>query len=170
MKNCFAAKKTVQKFQKQTISWNKSNCHHPSQSPTHPLTLPSLPSYIPTHTFTLPSLPPPQAYNITNDSPLPFWAFLSQLLTGLGYPRPSRSLPYSLVYVLALLLHLLCLLLSPLLTLRPTFTPMRVALAGTHHHYSCKRAQRDFGYSPPVSLAEGVEKTLEHFAYLKKQS
>ena len=110
-----------------------------------------------------------QAYNITNDDPLPFWEFLSQILTGLGYPAPSTHLPYWLLYLVAWLLQLLSLLLSPLLSLRPTFTPMRVALAGTHHYYSCQRAHRDLGYSPPVPLGEGLQRTLTSFSHLKKQ-
>lgn len=116
-----------------------------------------------------PSPPSPQAYNITNDAPLPFWDFVSQVLTQLGYQAPSRRLPYWLVYWLALLLHLLCLLLRPVVTIQPTFTPMRVALAGTHHYYSCRKAQQEFGYSPLVPFAEGVRRTVQHFSHLKRQ-
>ena len=112
---------------------------------------------------------PSQAYNITNNSPLPFWDFMGQILEGLGYRAPSLHLPYWLVYFLSLLLHLLVTLLAPLVTLKPTFTPMRVALAGTHHYYSCQQAQQDFAYSPPVAFQEGLRRTMESFAHLRKQ-
>ena len=112
----------------------------------------------------------PQAYNITNDSPIPFWDFISLVVSGLGYPAPSFKLPYWLIYLLALLLHMVCLLLRPLVTLQPTFTPMRVALSGTHHYYSCQRAKRDFGYSPVVSFDEGVRRSLEHFSHLRNSA
>lgn len=110
----------------------------------------------------------PQAYNVTNDDPLPFWDFISQLLTGLGYSPPSFHLPYWLLYFLSCLLHWLVILLSPITTITPTFTPMRVALAGTHHYYSCQQAQKDLGYSPPVPLQEGVKRTLHAFSHLQK--
>ncbi|MBN3305656.1 NSDHL protein, partial [Amia calva] len=111
-----------------------------------------------------------QAYHITNDEPVLFWEFLSQVLHGLGYEVPRYRLPYSLVYGLALLLWLLTLILRPLLDLRPTFTPMRVALAGTHHYYSCARAKRDLGYKPLVSLEEGIARTVQSYPELHKEA
>ena len=107
-----------------------------------------------------------QAYHITNDAPLPFWDFISRVLTGLDYPPPSYHLPAWLVYFIALLLQFFTILLKPLVTLRPTFTPMRVALASTHHYYSCERAKKDFGYKPPVEFDEGLRRAVEHY---KKQ-
>ena len=114
------------------------------------------------------SLPPPpstlpQAYHITNDAPLPFWAFIGKVLQGVGLPPPRVKLPYLLIYYLSVLLQCFCFLLSPLVTIRPTFTPMRVALAGTHHYYSCSKAKRDFGYKPLVGLEEGLRRALRHF-------
>ncbi len=108
-----------------------------------------------------------QSYFITNDSPLPFWDFLSRILQGLDYKAPSRHLPYTLVYVIALVVQFFCTLLSPVVTIKPTFTPMRVALAGTHHYYSCERAKRDFGYRPVVELDEAISRTIEHFEHLR---
>lgn len=110
-----------------------------------------------------------QAYNITNNEPIPFWTFLSRILTELDYPPPSIHLPYWLLYLIAWLLQCLSLLLSPLTSFKPTFTPMRVALAGTHHYYSCQKAQRDLGYSPPLSLEDGLQQTIDTFSHLKRQ-
>ena len=112
---------------------------------------------------------PLQAYFITNDAPLPFWDFMTRVVTGLGYPPPSRHLPYWLVYFIALMLQLFCWMLSPLATITPTFSPMRVALAGTHHYYSCERAKKDFGFQPIVQFDEAVERTLKHFHFLRKK-
>lgn len=89
-------------------------------------------------------------------------------MEGLGYDRPSSHLPYRLIYIIALIIQLFCVLLSPLVTINPTFSPMRVALAGTHHFYSCERAKADFGYRPIVEFNDAVKKTLEHFKFLKK--
>ncbi|XP_071425291.1 sterol-4-alpha-carboxylate 3-dehydrogenase, decarboxylating isoform X1 [Pithys albifrons albifrons] len=109
-----------------------------------------------------------QAFHITNDEPVPFWAFMSRLLTGLGYNAPKYHIPYGLAYCLALLLALLLWLLRPLVTIRATFTPMRVALAGTFHYYSCERAKRALGYSPVVGLEEAVARTLQSYPHLRR--
>ncbi|KAI4887900.1 hypothetical protein NFI96_012480 [Prochilodus magdalenae] len=109
-----------------------------------------------------------KAYHITNDEPIRFWDFMSQVLVGLGYDAPRYHLPYALVYGIALLLWLLTLLLSPLVTIKPTFTPMRVALAGTYHYYSCARAKQDMGYKPLVSLKEAIARTVASYPHLRK--
>lgn len=93
---------------------------------------------------------------------------MSEILLGLGYAAPRYHLPYILVYGLALLLWLLALILRPLVSFKPTFTPMRVALAGTHHYYSCARAKEDLGYKPVVSLKEGIARTVQSYPHLRQ--
>ncbi|XP_013930341.1 PREDICTED: sterol-4-alpha-carboxylate 3-dehydrogenase, decarboxylating [Thamnophis sirtalis] len=109
-----------------------------------------------------------KAFHITNDEPIPFWEFLSRILTGLHYDPPKYSIPYWLAYYLALLLSLVLLLLRPLVTIHPTFTPMRVALAGTFHYYSCERAKRDLGYKPLVRLDEAIVRTIKSYPHLHR--
>ncbi|XP_028315818.1 sterol-4-alpha-carboxylate 3-dehydrogenase, decarboxylating [Gouania willdenowi] len=106
-------------------------------------------------------------YHITNDEPVRFWDFMSDVLVGLGYSAPRYHLPYTLVYGLALLLWLLTLVLRPVMSFKPTFTPMRVALAGTHHYYSCERAKEDLGYKPVVSLKDGIQRTVLSYPHLR---
>lgn len=93
---------------------------------------------------------------------------MSEVLVALGYPAPRFHLPYLLVYGLALLLWFLSLILRPVMSFKPTFTPMRVALAGTHHYYSCDRAKRDLGYKPVVGLKQGIERTVQSYPHLRK--
>ncbi|KAJ7408173.1 Sterol-4-alpha-carboxylate 3-dehydrogenase, decarboxylating [Pitangus sulphuratus] len=109
-----------------------------------------------------------KAFHITNDEPVPFWAFMSRILTGLDYDPPKYHIPYWLAYYLALLLALLLWLLRPLVTIKATFTPMRVALAGTFHYYSCERAKRDLGYRPVVGLDEAIARTLQSYPHLRR--
>lgn len=109
-----------------------------------------------------------QPYHITNDEPVRFWDFMSEVLVALGYAAPRIHLPYFLVYGLALLLWFLSLILRPVMSFKPTFTPMRVALAGTHHYYSCDRAKQDLGYKPVVCLKEGIERTVQSYPHLRK--
>ncbi|XP_032993166.1 sterol-4-alpha-carboxylate 3-dehydrogenase, decarboxylating [Lacerta agilis] len=109
-----------------------------------------------------------KAFHITNDEPILFWEFMSRILTGLGYGAPKYRIPYWLAYYLAFLLSLVVMLLSPFVTIHPTFTPMRVALAGTFHYYSCERAKKHMGYKPLVSLDEAVAKTIKSFPHLHR--
>jgi len=108
-----------------------------------------------------------KAYHITNDEPIFFWAFMSRLLTGLDYPAPRVRLPYTLVYVIALLLQLVTWLVSPMVALKPTLTPMKVALAGTDHFYNCMRAKRDLGYRPVFTLDQGLRLTISAYPHLR---
>ncbi|XP_033616409.1 LOW QUALITY PROTEIN: sterol-4-alpha-carboxylate 3-dehydrogenase, decarboxylating [Fukomys damarensis] len=109
-----------------------------------------------------------KALHITNDEPIPFWTFLSRILIGLNYEPPKYHLPYLVAYYLALLLSLLVAMVSPLVRIQPTFTPMRVALAGTFHYYSCEKAKKLTGYRPLVSMDEALEKTVQSFHHLRK--
>ncbi|KAM7225324.1 hypothetical protein CapIbe_023301 [Capra ibex] len=109
-----------------------------------------------------------KAFHITNDEPIPFWTFLSRILTGLNYEAPTYHIPYWLAYYLALLVSLLVMVISPVIQLQPTFTPMRVALAGTFHYYSCEKAKKLMGYRPLVTMDDAVDKTVRSFHHLRK--
>lgn len=109
-----------------------------------------------------------KAFHITNDEPIPFWTFLSRILIGLNYDAPKYHIPYWVAYYLALLLSLLMSVISPFIQLQPTFTPMRVALAGTFHYYSCEKAKKLMGYRPLVTLDDAVARTVQSFQYLRK--
>ncbi|XP_070553176.1 sterol-4-alpha-carboxylate 3-dehydrogenase, decarboxylating-like [Ptychodera flava] len=111
-----------------------------------------------------------KAYHITNDEPIYFWTFLTKLITGLGYPAPWLNLPYYLMYYMALLVQLICFILKPIIVIKPSFTPMRMALAGTHHYYSCQRAKDELGYTPLVSLDNAIQVTLDSFQHLKNKN
>lgn len=109
-----------------------------------------------------------KAFHITNDEPIPFWTFLSRILIGLNYEAPKYHIPYWVAYYLALLLSLLVMVISPVIQLQPTFTPMRVALAGTFHYYSCERAKKALGYQPLVTMDDAVERTVQSFHHLRR--
>lgn len=109
-----------------------------------------------------------QAFHITNDEPVPFWTFLSRILTGLNYEAPKYHIPYWVAYYLALLVSLFVMVISPVIQLQPTFTPMRVALAGTFHYYSCEKAKKLLGYQPLVTMDDAVERTVQSFHHLRK--
>ncbi|KAH9519881.1 hypothetical protein Btru_071129 [Bulinus truncatus] len=108
-----------------------------------------------------------KAYHITNAEPIFFWTFMTRLLTGLGYPAPRIHLPYTLVYIVALIMQLAAWILKPVVTITPSLTPTKVALAGTDHFYSCERAKHDMGYKPVYTLDEGLKLTIQSYPHLK---
>ncbi|CAL1530907.1 unnamed protein product [Lymnaea stagnalis] len=108
-----------------------------------------------------------KAYHITNAEPIFFWTFMTRLLTGLGYPAPHIHLPYTLLYILALIMQFVAWVLSPITIISPSLSPMKVALAGTDHFYSCERAKQDMGYKPVFTLDQGLKLTMESYPELK---
>ncbi|XP_050417782.2 sterol-4-alpha-carboxylate 3-dehydrogenase, decarboxylating isoform X2 [Patella vulgata] len=111
-----------------------------------------------------------KAYHITNDEPIYFWTFMTKLLTSFGYDAPKYNLPYTLVYFIAVFLQLVAYLLKPFIAFTPTFTPMKVALAGTHHSYSCERAKKDLKYKPVVSLDTAIQIAVDSYPELRKNA
>jgi sterol-4alpha-carboxylate 3-dehydrogenase (decarboxylating) len=88
------------------------------------------------------------------------------ILKRLDLPTPTKRLPYWFVYGISVaVLFLYTWVLHPLGIMKkePTFSPMRIALAGRHHYYSCKAAVRDLGYKPVVGMEEGVDLAVQDF-------
>ena len=54
-----------------------------------------------------------KAYFITNADPQPFWGFLGDFLEPLGYSRPSKKLPWQLIFAIAVLVQFIISLLKP---------------------------------------------------------
>lgn len=59
-------------------------------------------------------------------------------------------------------------LIRPVIVWQPFLTPFKVAIAGTHHYYSCDKAKRELGYMPVISLDDAVTQTLKHFHHLHR--
>jgi len=58
-------------------------------------------------------------------------------------------------------------ILAPFVTLRPTFTPLRVANSGVTRTFCIDKAKKHLGYKPIVSLNEGKKRTLDYFKHLE---
>jgi sterol-4alpha-carboxylate 3-dehydrogenase (decarboxylating) len=107
-----------------------------------------------------------QAYFITNDEPTPFWSFVGRLLNEFGSPKPQRSISYAFAYFLAWFMEYLRWLLGwlPLVNYKPSITRHMVCMVAKDHYFSCEKAKRDLGYSPIVSLEEGLQITVAYFS------
>jgi len=109
-----------------------------------------------------------KAYFITNDDPRPFWGMMGDICEGLGYGRPRIHLPYHLIMLIACFVqYILVPLLSPFTKLETDFTPFRITVSAVNRTFSCKRATKDFGYKPLVSMEEALDRTCSYFSYLQ---
>lgn len=112
-----------------------------------------------------------EPFFITNDSPLPFWDMLSQVLIGLGYSPPYMPLPYMLCYFGAMIAEGIveCISWYKRKPIALVFNRSKVQLAGLHHYYSCEKAKKILGYLPMWSMDEGLMHSFAAFEDLRKE-
>ncbi len=95
-----------------------------------------------------------QCYFITDNTPEKnLFSFMEPFLRKLGLPVPTLSIPYRLAYLLSALAELI----DP----KTKFTRFAVVQTCVDHTFVSAKAERDFGYLPPVSEEEAFEKTMQ---------
>jgi nucleoside-diphosphate-sugar epimerase len=97
-----------------------------------------------------------RTYAITNGEHVPLWDLIKTVLRRLGIDAKLRPLPYRVVYAAAALMELRAALFGG----EPLLTRYTAALLARTQTYNIDAARRDLGYTPGVSIAEGVERTL----------
>ncbi|XWS13199.1 hypothetical protein CRYUN_Cryun36dG0016900 [Craigia yunnanensis] len=111
-----------------------------------------------------------KAFFITNLEPVMFWEFVSLILEGLGYKRPFIKVPTWMVSCILSLRQCI----RDKLRLRMYNYSMSphylVQLASHTRTFDCSAAQKHLGYSPLVSLEDGIKSTIESFSHLAKDS
>lgn len=92
-------------------------------------------------------------YNITNGEPVKLWEMIAKLCAELGYPYPRRRISYRVADSLAAALEILYGLLPghP----EPPLTRYTVSVVAQSATLNIQAAQRELGYRPRISLAEG---------------
>ncbi|NTV04113.1 NAD-dependent epimerase/dehydratase family protein [bacterium] len=99
-------------------------------------------------------------YTVTNGEHVPLWELLRAVLRRLGVPARLRPAPVGLMLALAALMEAR----AALTGREPLLTRYTVAILARTQTYDITAARRDLGYAPPVSVAEGVERTLAALA------
>ena len=99
-----------------------------------------------------------QAYFITNGEPMAFFDFVEDFIVEMGHPKITKKVPYWLAYSVAAVVETIDKLKGDMK--ETGMTRFAIKYMVTHHYYSIDKAKRDFGYSPQVSLAEGIKLTV----------
>lgn len=105
-----------------------------------------------------------QAYFISQGEPVLLWDFINQLLERLGIPKVTKTLSYRAARSIGAALELIHTVFS--LRGEPRMTCFLASSLARSHYFDISRARRDFGYSPRISTAEGLERLV---AYLQSQ-
>ncbi|CAI9095143.1 OLC1v1031020C1 [Oldenlandia corymbosa var. corymbosa] len=110
-----------------------------------------------------------QAFFITNMEPIKFWEFISLILEGLGYKRPTVKIPVFVVMPIAHMVELIYKILAPYGMKVPQFTPSRIRLLSCTRTFNSSKANDCLGYTPIVSLQEGIKRTIESYPDLRAE-
>ncbi|KAK8960724.1 3beta-hydroxysteroid-dehydrogenase/decarboxylase isoform 3 [Platanthera guangdongensis] len=103
---------------------------------------------------------------ITNQKPMKFWDFLSNILEGLGYQRPSIHIPANVVLSLAEIARFFQEKLFSCRTSNSFITSSTLRSFISTRTFDCSNAERVIGYSPVVSLEDGISLTIASFSQL----
>ncbi|XP_010524156.1 PREDICTED: 3beta-hydroxysteroid-dehydrogenase/decarboxylase [Tarenaya hassleriana] len=107
---------------------------------------------------------------ITNLKPVRFWDFVTHINEGLGYPRPSTKIPVQLV--------LGCFSLLKWAQEKMGFgfgssydaAHQFILLASHTRTFNCNAAKKHIGYSPIVTLEDGIASTLQWYSRAHESS
>ena len=99
-----------------------------------------------------------RAYFIGQEQPVNLWGFIGTLLDRLGLPPIRRSIPLGTALAAAGLFEAAYTALG--LADEPPVTRLTATQMARSHWFDHSAAQRDFGYGPQITTAEGIERTV----------
>lgn len=98
-------------------------------------------------------------YFVTNNEPLPQGEIIRRLLAASGIEVRIRAVPVGLAMAAGALCELAWWALR--LKSEPPVTRFAVAQLATAHWFDTRAAERDFGYLPAITIAEGLQRLCE---------
>jgi nucleoside-diphosphate-sugar epimerase len=93
-------------------------------------------------------------YFISNNEPLPLWDMVNRILAAANVPPVTRSIPLKLAFTLGFICEAAWKTLR--LTGEPPMTRFVAHELATAHWFDISAARRDFGYTPEISIDEGL--------------
>ena len=106
-----------------------------------------------------------KAYFLSNDEPITMAAMLNKILNCADLPEVDKRVPANLAYAVGSILEMIYGALGK--TDEPLMTRFVARQLSTSHYFDISAAKRDLGYSPLVSIDQGMTKLRE---YLKASS
>lgn len=97
-----------------------------------------------------------EAFFVTSGERIPTWEMVDRLLVAMGEPPCSRRIPPRLAYGLGAVLEALWSVLR--VSGEPPMTRWVAEELGSTHCFAIDRAREALGYSPAVSIEEGLER------------
>jgi nucleoside-diphosphate-sugar epimerase len=107
-----------------------------------------------------------EAFNITNDRPLTQLQFLTAIAQEVGAKPPGTRIPYPVLFTAGFAAEMAAGITRT--RRRPMVTRLGVAFFGTDNLYSIGKARGLLGYTPRVSISEGIR--LSASWYLAQRS
>jgi sterol-4alpha-carboxylate 3-dehydrogenase (decarboxylating) len=102
-----------------------------------------------------------QAYFITNGEPMAFFDFVEDFIVAMGKDKITKKVPFWLAYSVATVVEGFDHLKGGSFK-ENGMTRFSIKYMVTDHYYSIAKAKKDFGWSPAVTLAEGIKLTIDH--------
>jgi 2-alkyl-3-oxoalkanoate reductase len=98
-----------------------------------------------------------RAYFISNGEPMPVRDIVNALLRTAGAPQVEKTIPYPMASAAGALLEVAWRAFA--IQGEPPMTRFLAEQLSTPHWYDISAAQRDLGYRPTISIAEGLQRT-----------
>lgn len=95
-----------------------------------------------------------RAYFISQGEPMPVWDLINRILAAAHLPPVTRAVPYPVAYRLAGPTEFVYRVLR--IATEPPMTRFVVRELATSHWFDLSAARRDLGYSPQVTIEEGL--------------
>ena len=110
-----------------------------------------------------PGAPPAgKAYFISNGEPIPLWDMVNHILAAAGLPPVTRHVPPSLAYAAGAVCEVVWKAMD--LSGEPPMTRFVANELSTSHWFDISAARRDLGYTPRISIEQGLKLLRESFA------
>jgi len=110
-----------------------------------------------------PGAPPAgKAYFISNGEPIPLWDMVNHILAAAGLPPVTRHVPPVLAYAAGAVCEVVWKTMN--LSGEPPMTRFVANELSTSHWFDISAARRDLGYTPRISIEEGLKLLRDSFA------
>ncbi len=100
-----------------------------------------------------------KAYFITNDEPIPLWEMVNRILEAAGIPPVTKTISPKAAYAVGWMLENIYKIFR--VNSEPRMTRFLARELSTAHWFDVSAAKDDFGYTPQISMQEGIARLRE---------